>query len=106
MSLANLFANVPVDTSQEWLDVLVERPGLKIERIVSFGQSSPAQGWYDQAQFEWVILLKGAAIIEFADAATYQLGAGDYLSIPAHQKHRVVWTAPQEETIWLAVHQE
>jgi cupin 2 domain-containing protein len=29
---------------------------------------------------------------------------GDFINIPAHQKHRVEWTEPEEETIWLAIH--
>jgi len=31
------------------------------------------------------------------------LTAGDYLNIPAYIRHRVEWTAENEETIWLAV---
>ena len=29
---------------------------------------------------------------------------GDYINIPAHRKHRVEWTDPEEDTIWLAIH--
>lgn len=29
---------------------------------------------------------------------------GDYVTIPAHRRHRVEWTDQAEETIWLAVH--
>jgi cupin 2 domain-containing protein len=28
---------------------------------------------------------------------------GDFVKIPAHQKHRVDWTTPDELTVWLAV---
>jgi cupin 2 domain-containing protein len=29
---------------------------------------------------------------------------GDYIFIPAHERHRVEWTAEHEETVWLALH--
>ena len=32
------------------------------------------------------------------------LTAGDYLLIPAHTRHRVEWTRPNFNTIWLAMH--
>jgi len=46
--------------------------------------------------------MKGAARIRFEDEEV-ELGAGDYLHIPAQRKHRVEWTTPDELTIWLAV---
>ena len=33
----------------------------------SRGQSSPAQGWYDQDHDEWVVVLRGAAVIAYPD---------------------------------------
>jgi cupin 2 domain-containing protein len=32
------------------------------------------------------------------------MNPGDFINIPAHKKHRVEWTPPEERTIWLAVH--
>jgi cupin 2 domain-containing protein len=32
------------------------------------------------------------------------LRVGDYVDIPAHARHRVVWTDPGEPTVWLALH--
>jgi cupin 2 domain-containing protein len=29
--------------------------------------------------------------------------AGDWINIPAHRKHRVEWTTPDEKTVWVAV---
>lgn len=46
---------------------------------------------------------QGAARIEFEDS-TVEMKPGDYLNLPAHTKHRVAWTTPDEPTIWLAVH--
>jgi cupin 2 domain-containing protein len=29
---------------------------------------------------------------------------GDYVNLPAHCRHRVEWTDPERETVWLALH--
>ena len=79
--------------------------GLRIERIVSTGQSTPEGSWFDQAWSEWVIVLAGEALIAFEDdAESRRLRPGDYLFIPPHRRHRVAWTDPGRPTIWLAVH--
>lgn len=99
----NLFTNLPADLPEEVFTTLLQTPGLRIERIVSHGHQSPDGFWYGQTTGEWVIVLKGAAKIEF-ETKTVELKTGDYLDIPAHTKHRVAWTSPEEPTIWLAVH--
>jgi cupin 2 domain-containing protein len=33
-----------------------------------------------------------------------EMKPGDYITIPVHCKHRVEWTDPKKETIWLAVY--
>jgi cupin 2 domain-containing protein len=99
----NLFTNIPTDSPKELFSTLLESPGVRIERIVSFGQTSPEGFWYDQDQDEWVILLQGAARLEFEDR-TVEMNRGDFLNIPAHEKHRVKWTSPDELTVWLGVH--
>ena len=100
----NIFDSIPSDLSSEIFDDLVSSDTVKIERIISKGQTSPDFGWYDQAQSEWVIVIVGSAIIDFDDKPSITLKAGDYLNIPAHQKHKVAWTDPDVETVWLAVH--
>ena len=105
MMTGNLFANVSRALEQEEITELLAAPNVTIERIVSFGQASPPGFWYDQARPEWVILLAGAAGLRFeGDAEIRTLKSGDYLHIPAHQRHRVEWTDQSEPTIWLAVH--
>ena len=99
----NLLANLPRDLPEEFFTTLLQAPGIRIERIVSHGHQSPDGFWYDEPASEWVLVLQGAAKIEFADR-TVEMGPGDYLDIPAHRKHRVAWTTPEEPTIWLAVH--
>ena len=103
---ANLFDNLPAPLREECFDRLVEAEHVTIERIVSHGHTSPASGWYDQSRHEWVVVLKGGGTVAFEDGETVTLGPGDHVTIPAHRRHRVAWTAPDEDTVWLAVHYE
>jgi cupin 2 domain-containing protein len=89
---------------REVLEVLLDRPGARIERIVSAGQSSPAGEWYDQPADEWVLLLTGRATLRFSDEALVELAAGDWLLIPAHARHRVEATSEDPPCVWLALH--
>ena len=102
--MGNLFSDIPRELPKELFDVLVAGDGVRIERIVSRGHSSPAEGWYDEAQSEWVMVVQGRAVIAYPDRDSISLAPGDYVTIAAHEKHRVEWTAPDEDTIWLAVH--
>ena len=98
----NLFTDLPSNLPDELFTTLVEATNLRIERIVSHGHSSPEGFWYDQDQHEWVVLLKGAARLRF-EGEIVDMMPGDFVNIPAHTKHRVEWTTPDEPTIWLAV---
>ena len=102
----NLFAGLPEGPQPgEALEVLLAGGGFRLVRIVSTGQATPDGEWYDQADHEWVVLLKGAAGLRFADeAAERVLSPGDWVRIPAHRRHRVTWTAAGEVTVWLALH--
>jgi cupin 2 domain-containing protein len=100
----NIFAAVESSPDAEHVLELLRTQGLLVERIVSKGHKSPEHGWYDQALAEWVMLLSGAAEIEFASGTTVKLLPGDYLNIAARNKHRVSWTAPDTESVWLAIH--
>ena len=102
--MANLFELTTTDLSSEFFEVLAQGESVKIERIVSKGHRSPETGWYDQAHHEWVAVLKGQAIIEIDNQTSVTLKPGDHLIITPHQKHRVAWTEPGIETLWLAVH--
>ena len=99
-----LFYRIPTDLSEELFEPLVENRSVTIERIISNGHTSPEQGWYDQQQHEWVVILQGEARIAFADDETVELCVGDYIDIPAHKKHKVISTSASSATIWLAVH--
>ena len=101
----NILADIPAELPQELFTSLLQNEQLHIERIVSRGHANAKDEWYDQTHEEWLILLQGEAILEFAEQEELKkLQAGDYLLIPSHCRHRVEWTAPNSDTIWLAIH--
>jgi cupin 2 domain-containing protein len=102
--MENLFLDIPDNLPAELFDTLVESAAVRIERIVSRGHATPQDTWYDEDRHEWVLLLRGAARLAFADGRELELVPGDWLEIPAHQQHRVAWTDPAQDTVWLAVH--
>lgn len=105
-AVANLFRDLPEPLPEELFTVLAEGEGARLERIVSPpGHATPAGEWYDQDRDEWVIVLRGGAGLEIAGReALVELGPGDHLLLPARLRHRVAWTAPDQPTVWLAVH--
>lgn len=103
--MTNLFADLPRQLPDELVTLLLQTGDVRIERILSHGHRSPDGFWYDQPRHEWVIVLRGAARLRIeGDPQATELKPGDFVNIPAHRKHRVEWTTPQEPTIWLAVH--
>ena len=101
-SMKNLLQDVPPE-AEESIEVLARAPGFRIERIVSHGHRSPDGFWYDQDEDEWVLLVAGAAEIAFRDGRRARMAPGDWLALPAHERHRVEWTDAAQPTIWLAV---
>ena len=99
----NLFSDIATDLPDELTEVLAASESVLVERIVSYGHASPQDFWYDQDSHEWVVVLSGAAKLRFEDG-TVEMKPGDYINIPAHKRHRVEWTTPDEPTVWLAVH--
>ena len=105
MTAKNLRDGIPAELPEELLTTILRGDGLRIERIVSQGQSSPPGFWYDQEENEWVIVLEGSAALQFeGDVEPIKLERGSYLMIPAHARHRVVRTDPTQKTVWLAIH--
>jgi len=100
----NIFHEVKAKRNDEEIIPLLSRPGLRIERIVSTGQASPPDFWYDQPEDEWVILLAGSAGLAIEGDAERTLAPGDYVFLPAGKRHRVTWTDADHPTVWLAVH--
>ena len=100
--MKNLFEAIPEALPDELAEVIGGHGNLRIERIVSHGHCSPEGFWYDQDEDEFVLLIDGAAELEFEDE-TVSFKKGDYLTISAHRKHRVKWTPPDQVTIWLVI---
>lgn len=102
MSVQNLLNDLPTNLRDELCTTLLASSHVRIERIVSTGQASPEGFWYDQDRREWVVVLKGAARLRFEDG-TVEMKPGDFVDVPAHRRHRLEWTTPDEPTVWLAV---
>jgi cupin 2 domain-containing protein len=99
--VSNLFADLPTPLTGEVFDTLLQCRNLRIERIVSSNEPDPVL--YRQAQDEWVLLLRGEAILMIGDTRV-ELAAGDHLFIPAQTPHRVIATSAEPRCVWLAVH--
>lgn len=114
MNKKNIFqfsSDLPLASESELFDLIFQQKqttnkDIRIERIVSTGQQSPADGsWYDQESHEWVVLLEGEAVLAFeTKTETVTLQKGDYLYIPPHCRHKVLQTSQKPPCIWLAIH--
>lgn len=104
MTNRNLLAKLPPPSAEEDFATLLDRPGVRIERIVSHGHVTPPDAPYEQAQDEWVLMVAGAARLWLEGSDEVTLSPGDHLLIPAGVRHRVTWTPPGQPTVWLAVH--
>lgn len=105
MDIKNIFSVIQKQAPEEILETIIQAHQCKIERIISRGHATTVGEWYNQDKNEWVLVLKGNARLLFeGDDELVVMKTGDYINIPAHRKHRVEWTDPTEETIWLAVY--
>jgi len=102
-SKGNIFSIPETGSVEEIFNLLFKSKNIRIEQIISSGHTSPAAGWYDQKENEWVLLLEGRAKLEFENKHIITLKKGDYLLIPAHSKHKVIYTSTRPKCIWLAV---
>ena len=100
----NILTPLPRPSSDEAVESLLQANGVRLARIVSHGQASPAGFWYDQEDAEWVLVVTGRARVTIeGEAEDRALGPGDSLLLPAHCRHRVAWTDPEQPTVWLAL---
>jgi len=104
MKTSNIFEHIPKDLQEEIFEDIVKTDKLQIQRIISKGDSTLDSKWYNQTDNEWVIILQGEAILSFKESKDIKLKTGDYINIQAHIVHKVLWTTPDTETIWLAIH--
>jgi cupin 2 domain-containing protein len=100
---ANILQDLPLDLKDEIFETIFKNSSIKIERIISYGQSSPIDFWYEQEKNEFIILQSGEARLEFEDKSEIILHKGDYTMLPKNIKHRVAFTAKDEVTVWLAI---
>lgn len=98
----NLFDIEKIPNSEELVEILAENKNVRIERIISSGQTSPKGFWYDQNENEFVALLQGEAVISYEDGRI-RLKAWDTVLIPVHKKHRVDFTSVDPPCVWLCV---
>lgn len=96
----NLFDIEKIPNSEELVEILAENKNVRIERIISSGQTSPKGFWYDQNENEFVALLQGEAVISYEDGRI-RLKAWDTVLIPVHKKHRVDFTSVDPPCVWL-----
>lgn len=100
----NLLRDLPPAAPAEIFETLLQRRDVKLERIVSRGQTTPEGEWHDQEEDEWILLLAGAARLTIDGEGDHDLAPGDALLLAARHRHRIAWTDPMRPTIWLALH--
>lgn len=99
----NIYKNIPSVLKEELFETILENDKFRLERIVSQNHSTPENYVYDQDWWEWVVLLRGNAVLSFVDEnKIIELTEGDYVLIEPHKRHRVEKTS--ENAIWLAIH--
>jgi cupin 2 domain-containing protein len=100
----NLLSGACPAPGEERVEALIAGKQWRLERIHSCLASSPEGFWYDQGEWEWVLVLRGSARLQFADEERERdLCVGDSLLITPHRRHRVVATDPDPGTVWLAL---
>ncbi len=100
----NILSGLPPPVADEAIETLLQGDGIRLERIVSHGHASPAGFWHDQHEAEWVLVMSGRAGLTIdGEAEDRVLGPGDSVFLPAHCRHRVAWTEPDQPTVWLAI---
>ena len=102
MEKYNIFTQIIVDKKEERFFEIFKNEIIKVEKIVSNGQKSPKNFWYEQEKSEFILLLEGFAVLEFENREV-ELKKGDCLNIKAMEKHRVKFTSLDEPTVWFAV---
>ena len=103
MSAINIFDFPQLLPDHEVVDDLITAEDVRIERIISSGQTTDTDEWYDQDRDEWVLLIQGVAVLEYENGEKLRLNAGDHLLIPAHRRHRVDFTSENPPCIWITV---
>ena len=105
MKFSNIYSQISANFDAELFTEILHNGKLTLKRIISAGHCTPAGEWYDQSDNEWVMLLKGSAVLLIeGQAEPVVMSPGDHIVLPAHVRHRVEKTSVDEKTIWLALH--
>jgi cupin 2 domain-containing protein len=105
LTAGHLLSGIPPSSVAEVFEPLVQAAGLRLERIISTGQATPAGEWLVQDWDEWVVLLAGEAkLLIDREATPRELRPDDWINIPAGVRHRVEWTSKNPPAVWLALH--
>ena len=104
MHIRNILDTIDKEISEELFEKLAGNEKVKIERIISTGQTTLEGKWLVQETSEFVLLLVGKATLEFKKHGEIDLVAGDHIVIPSDTAHRVAFTQKNPATIWLTVH--
>ncbi|MDD5360609.1 MAG: cupin domain-containing protein [Ignavibacteria bacterium] len=99
------FFDIPAgnDFKEEYFESLFVSKSIRVEKIISKGNTTQKGKWLKQRSGEWVVLLQGKAELKFEDSSI-RLNKGDALYISPNTKHRVEYTSKRPLCLWIAVH--
>ena len=103
--MKNLLTNVPTELPEELVERLLDASSVRIERIISRGTRPPRDSGTTKMNMNgsWCFAVPPLCFSKEI-SQPLEMREGDCLTIPAHTRHRVHWTTPDEPTIWLAIH--
>ncbi len=87
--------------NEELKRVLLSDNNVRIEHIVSSGQTTPPDEWCTQDDHEWICVLSGTGELTYDDGLVQRLNAGDVTFIPAGCPHQVSYTS--DPCVWLCI---
>ena len=119
----NIFDLKDLSVNEEIIKILFKNENVKIEKIISTGQTTD---WQESNKNEFVILVQGNAEIEYYDNKIredknfktnenimknlkntndmkLQLGKGDIILIKKGERHRVSYTSKNPCCIWICI---
>ena len=96
----NIFESEKLSMTEEIIEILAENKDVKIERIISAGQTTD---WMSDTRKEFVILVQGRATIQFENGKV-DMSEGDTLLIEARRWHKVSYTSRDPHCIWICIY--
>lgn len=116
MGKMNIFDLKDLSEKEEIVRILTENENVKIEKIISTGQTTD---WQESDKNEFVILIQGKAEIEYFENNDYkknimknqrntnnkklQLVRGDTVLINKGERHRVSYTSKEPCCVWICI---